>query len=126
MKKFKPKRTIVSIDLLSLDLLVQRGGDVNDCIKEYCRLNKLDIWTTEPSRSRRGNFIYHTDMSNGAIWLHEESSFGVVTHEVFHAAHHLLKKYGFQLGDESEEMYAYFMQYVVNEIMLKLYGWKRP
>jgi len=120
----KPRTATISVDIYSLDIFVQRGGLVNDCIKQYAKLIKVPAWQVEESDTRQGMFINCDPHKCSAIWLSDKASFGSVTHEVFHLAHHVLAKYGFTLTESSEEAYAYFIQYVTNEIMAKLFGWK--
>jgi hypothetical protein len=41
---------------------------------------------------------------------------GTIAHEVFHAVQFLMDKIGCNLAHESEEPYAYLIQYVTNKI----------
>ena len=50
-------------------------------------------------------------LRKGGLWSH-----GVISHEVFHAVDMLLTKIGMTLTNESDEAYAYLIQYLTNEI----------
>ncbi len=120
----KPIIKTISVDLYHLDIVVQRYGSVNSFIKVFAQKADVEPWSVPESRSRGAMFITHEDTNVAGIWLSDKASFGTVAHEVFHLAHHTLAKYGFKLDYSSEEAYAYLIQYVVNEIMAKLFKWK--
>ena len=42
---------------------------------------------------------------------------GLVAHESYHAAYSILSRLGIQPGYETEEVYAYLVQYIVTEIL---------
>jgi len=42
---------------------------------------------------------------------------GLVSHESYHAAYSILSRIGIQPGYETEEVYAYLVQYIVTEIL---------
>lgn len=46
---------------------------------------------------------------------------GVLTHEVTHATHYLLRERRIPLTEDSEEIYTYLNEYLVKEILYKLY-----
>jgi len=59
--------------------------------------------------------------SNGSviIVLHEDhiNDIGIIVHEAFHATEFILEYAHIKHSDETSEVYAYLLQYIVNEIM---------
>lgn len=52
----------------------------------------------------------------GVIWLHPKAGNPQLWHECFHAAHRLLNDRGIWLTDSSEEVYAYFQEWLIKEL----------
>lgn len=50
------------------------------------------------------------------IWLPENTDPGVFTHEVSHVTHHIFKAKGIELCDESDEAFAYLLEYIWREL----------
>lgn len=53
------------------------------------------------------------------VWLSPKANIGVLVHEIFHAACHILGDAGVHLVPDTEETYAYFIQYLYDK--LKVY-----
>lgn len=47
------------------------------------------------------------------------TDYGVLQHEIFHAVDQILKYIGITLSDDSDEAYAYLIEYVTREIYKK-------
>jgi hypothetical protein len=52
----------------------------------------------------------------GIFRFKNKPAVGVIVHECFHACYKLMDRIGQQLSDESEESYAYLMQYIFEQI----------
>ena len=52
------------------------------------------------------------------IWLRHKN-IADLAHEVFHVVHWIMKYKGIYLSDDSEEAYAYLLEYLMEEIMEK-------
>lgn len=51
------------------------------------------------------------------IWLPERAGAGIVSHEAFHATRYILECKGLgELSDETEEAYAYLLDWIVRQI----------
>ena len=62
-------------------------------------------------------FLYKPeDPGYYAIALTEDASHGVIAHECFHAVCGILKTAGSNLSYDSEEPYAYFLTWLVDEV----------
>lgn len=63
--------------------------------------------------------LAHTiKMPNNAVLIHfvKEPTQGVIAHEAFHAAWMILATMGVSPSVDSEEVYAYLIEYLVNQI----------
>lgn len=120
----KAKSCIIYEPLFNVDVYVQRGGKINDCIKRYAKKLKVEAWTVEDNDSRMGHFTNIIGHKSGCIWLNEKAGLGTVAHECFHAVCEILKRSGLKLNAHTEEIYAYYLQFLINTILKKLYGWK--
>lgn len=64
---------------------------------------------------------YTIRFPNGSviIVLHEDyiNDIGIIVHEAFHATEFILEYAHIKHSDETSEVYAYLLQYIVNEIM---------
>ncbi|MFA6315528.1 MAG: hypothetical protein WC648_04140 [Candidatus Paceibacterota bacterium] len=45
------------------------------------------------------------------------TKFSVVVHEIFHYVHEVMNHIGLKLNDETEEAYAYFLEYIYKKIL---------
>lgn len=64
--------------------------------------------------------IFLTNTSDGDLVIAIDIkylSIEVIAHEAFHAASHILRFVGIELVPESEEVYAYLLQFIVEEIV---------
>lgn len=56
------------------------------------------------------------DGGGSVIWLHPEAKLGTLVHEIVHASHHLLKCREVPLSEDTEEVYAYLQQFLVETL----------
>lgn len=49
---------------------------------------------------------------------------GILSHEIFHCAFAILTKVGINLNRETEESYAYLIQFITQEIYKNILKWK--
>lgn len=50
------------------------------------------------------------------VWLNADSGVSQLAHECFHVAHSILQDRGMKLSDDSEEAYAYLIQFLFNKM----------
>lgn len=120
----KAKSTVIHEPLFNVDIFVQRGGNINDCIKKYAVKLDREPWTVEENAARMGHFTCLIGHKSGCIWLNEKAGLGSVAHEAFHATCEILRRSGMKLNVHTEETYAYYLQFLINQILRRLYGWK--
>ena len=117
------KNFIVSWKIYPFDVMVSVKERQEDIVKRIERTGyKLDadekekLWMTGQGRTvmlRGGQTILRLDTLKH----------GVISHEVFHAVDFLMNKVGIKLTEESDEAYAYAIEYLTNEIYKNL---KKP
>lgn len=126
MKKEKINYFIVEIELYSTDLLVV-VGDIDGAIKwlENKNVSEDDIEFIKSS-CETGSQGTTGLLSNNALFirlLHSPTTpeyKGILVHEVFHVTSILLRSRGMSLVKESEEAYAYLLEFIYRKIVEKV------
>ena len=72
--------------------------------------------TLQSSHRPRRQFIYFAKRPN----VSKGETANVVSHELLHAAIHILKGSGIKLNDGSEETYTYLLGYLIEQFWLKV------
>lgn len=109
---------VIPIDVYGHDIVVSIGQtdeDLYEEIKERVSdkdflkyiTNQKSIATTHKTRTGLIIIRFKDDINDP----------GIVAHEAFHAVVYLFKKIGIQFCYESEEAYAYALEYLTNEIL---------
>lgn len=96
-------------------------GSAEECVP---KINKKFGLTLDVS-DFEGDSGQHIEVGNEddkvvdsfVIWLENAKDLAVISHEVFHAAHRIMKYVGIKLSDDSEEAYAYFIESIVRQIV---------
>lgn len=113
MEKFQ----IIKLTLFPYDILVARKVSVDE-IKKY--LLKFGVELPEDIEDNlRGSSLAHTaKMPNKAILMYfpDKINNGLIAHETFHAVWMVLAIMGVEPSVESEEVYAYMIEYIINQI----------
>ena len=113
---------IIPVDVFSTDVIVsinQSDDQLYDCVcHRFTReqFNEVyDDWTQD------ARVVTHSD---GFVIIRfrnkikkEPDMLGLVAHESYHAAYSLLHRIGIQPSFETEEVYAYLIQFLVREIL---------
>lgn len=126
MKAKQVRRAFIREPIFQAEFVVQKGGSLVGFIEWYEKKVKVDnSFIAESNPFVKGKFFCHTGSGHaGAIWIHDRAGLGIITHECFHAVFNLLKQRGLEIDYSSEETFAYYQQFLVNEICKKLMGWK--
>lgn len=84
----------------------------------FCIHEKYDKVIDTSIFESPGYTVRFTDGSI-AIFLQKEyiNNIGIIVHEAFHATEFILDFVGIKHSDETSEVYAYLLQYIVNEII---------
>lgn len=119
------KTLIVTDPLFSIDFMVVMGGTREDALKKFNKRTGEQLPEVEHNERQRG-WVYTYNRSGAPIliWLHASAWAGIVAHEVFHAVYAALSNRAVPLSNDTEEVYAYYIQWLFNEIAPKLPGWR--
>jgi hypothetical protein len=98
---------VVSIGQTDKDLYEQIKENISEKDFKKHMANQKAIATTHKMRSGCILIRFKDDIDNP----------GIVAHEAFHAIVFLFKKIGIQYCYESEEAYAYTLEYLTNQIL---------
>ena len=115
MKKYQ----IIKLDLFPYDIMIAYDVLVDD-IKS--RLNeKYDIKIDDDGEKLlRGSRLAHTlKLRNNAVLIYfpAKPTNGIIAHEVFHAVWMILATMGVAPSVDSEEVYAYMLEYIISKIV---------
>jgi hypothetical protein len=109
---------VIPIDVFGHDIVVSIGQtdeDLYEEIKENISKKKFDKKMTN-QKSIATTFKLKT----GCILIRFKDDIdnpGIVAHEAFHAIVYLFEKIGIEYAYESEEAYAYTLEYLTNQIL---------
>ena len=109
---------VIPIDVFGHDVVVSIGQsdeDLYEEIKENISKKKFDKKMTN-QKSIATTFKLKT----GCILIRFKDDIdnpGIVAHEAFHAIVYLFEKIGIEYAYESEEAYAYTLEYLTNQIL---------
>lgn len=115
---------IVSLKVYPFDIFVWFGYDIERMgkkLKKYVSHTEVDEFTAQSfNRGKTCQF----SSGQTVIWLPNSpqsvDELSVLNHEIFHAVTLILNKVGIRLSEDSEEAYAYLIQYVSKQIYLHL------
>jgi hypothetical protein len=113
---------VISIDVFNTDVLVsinQSDDKLYDAVcNKFTRAQfdqAFDDWKSDARTvTHRDGFVivrFRNKIGRDAKMI------GLVAHEAYHAAYSILSRIGVQPGYETEEVYAYLVQYIVTEIL---------
>ena len=109
---------VIPIDVYGHDIVVSIGqsdDDLYEHIRENISKKKFDKKMTN-QKSIATTFKLKT----GCILIRFKDDIdnpGIVAHEAFHAIVYLFEKIGIEYAYESEEAYAYTLEYLTNQIL---------
>lgn len=94
------------------------GGTVHEAIKYYAKKHDLKEWNYVVGEDVIGHFAGHSEQRGGVIWFKDAvPGGGIVAHECVHATWWFITQHmSCKLEDNVEELFAYYVQYLVSEI----------
>jgi len=109
---------IIPLDIYGHDIVISIGQSDNDLYMEI----KENVSKKEFKKymSKQISIATTHKMSSGAILIRFKEDIddpGIVAHEAFHAVIFLLEKIGMKFSSDSEEAYAYLIEYLTNQIL---------
>ena len=113
---------IIPIEVFCTDVLVsinQSDDQLYDCLchrftREQFNL-AFDDWKSDARTVTHSDGFVIVRFRNKI--KKDAESIGLVAHEAYHASYSVLNRIGIQLGFETEEVYAYLIQFLVKKII---------
>lgn len=109
---------VIPIDVYGHDIVVSIGQTDNDLyehIKENISEKRFD-----KIMGNQKSIATTFKLKTGCILIRFKNNIdnpGIVAHEAFHAIVYLFEKIGIEYSYESEEAYAYALEYLTNQIL---------
>lgn len=116
LKKAKYKIKNIYCELFHTNIWVSYGTPKDYFIKQVKHELNTDI-TLLPNNNGKYFQFRKGDIAVNWIWSKDKNPI-VLAHEVFHAAHYILQGKGFRLTDDSEEAYAYFIEFIMRKTLM--------
>jgi hypothetical protein len=131
MRKNKSINFVIDYAVYPFELMVSFGEDIEIFKKRLRAKLPEDIRHEIDSEFGVDLCSGRTVMFSGgmtAMWFREyplkASQYALIAHEVFHAVDFLFQRINIKLSDDSNEAYAYLIQYITEQIYRKLWGKK--
>lgn len=124
-KKEKLKVRCTHIGVWNADVCLAVGS--HELLADWVKKNVLDWRKKEllehmeddknnPKHNNLGR-TYFLSGGGSLIWL-KESNESIFVHELVHASHHLLQDKATPLSDDTEEVYAYLLEYLYSQLKI--------
>lgn len=101
-------------------LVISDWCDFLEGAHEFLPLDKLQALTKMVEKHGEDPHCLATQFpfpgGGSIIWLHHESQLSTLVHEIVHAAHHLLEKRDTPLSSDTEETYAYLIEFLFKSL----------
>lgn len=93
------------------------GGDYQFALDEYQKKIRSEKYEDEVGLGTQARFHAHAGKKTGLIWFkHDKPSIGVIAHECFHAVSYMLEMSGFKMTIDSDEAYAYGLEFLCEHV----------
>jgi len=96
---------------------VRIGGTVEEAKKAFDRLVGPSDVKNALTDSTWATFFWAHGKKSHLLWFADNPTCGLLAHEALHAAYHVLREAGVgPLNDDTEEVYTYLVQWIVDGI----------
>lgn len=94
------------------------GKSANFAINDFAKKTKVPGWEVEDNDRRYGHFAVYRPQKEGCIWFQKPFVYspGVIAHECFHAVSYLMERLDVKQLEETEELFAYYLEFLVNKV----------
>lgn len=121
------KGIVIENPIYPKTVVVFRGDSIKKCLKYFKSVLNPDLWIKHENK-----FINAFDKTykglcfvipEGDVFIHllESAGTGTIVHEAFHAVEFQFDDYGISWGEPPNEPYAYYLAFLVKEIVNNLY-----
>jgi hypothetical protein len=118
--KLKPRSTIINLSVYPFDLLVsfnEKDDEVFNKLNELgANVEMSDIETKTTQAGKSILFSTNHSLIRIPIFTGTPNDYGVLAHEIFHIAEFVLNRVGITHSSDSNESFAYLIQYITKEI----------
>jgi hypothetical protein len=117
MKKNKSFQ-IIKLNLFPYDIMVATAVSVEKITKHLKQTYNVTLSEEDIAHLNSSGIGHTTKLENRAVLIYfiDKPSPGLIAHEAFHAVWMILATMGVEPSVESEEVYAYMLEYIVNSI----------
>lgn len=115
----KPSNFVIKDKTFGFNWDIYIGGELNTAVKVFCKKLKITPW--EKTTNPMGHFFAYEPIKVGGLWFRNDPHAypGVLAHECCHAAKYVMDCMTTSLAEPTEEFYAYYVQFLVESILLK-------
>lgn len=105
-------------EMFQANIYVSYGVSKDDFIKQIKKYLGLDY---DKDKLRNGKMaVFFNDKGEEIVWIWTESKqVDILAHEASHATNYILSRAGIKLSDDSDEAFAYYIQYIINKVIDK-------
>jgi hypothetical protein len=121
MKKQKAKIAYFTIPPFFWDVMVQRGGTLQECEKKFFKRCGVDAELTPEENKVDGRVFWLENRAECCVWLRAGAGTRILTHEVFHIVAWLMRGIQCPMGKDSEELAAYLSGFISGEIVKRVF-----
>ena len=122
--KVRPRSFVIQDPVFRTSHLIGCGLSLPIVIRKFEKLSKLVIpkENYEPGTSNARMIARCGSGGSGLIWFREACpSASIIAHEAFHLAYFVLSERDTPLCEATEEVYAYFQQFIITQIVNKVW-----
>lgn len=124
MKKNAVKSFRLDNLVWQFSIFVRVGGTKEQAHDWFCKKFEIEEagWLDSEQSATNARCFFNGDKTDHLIWFNAVPGASVLAHEALHSAHHVLTRKGLgKLSDETEEAYAYLIQWIVRQIAEKVW-----
>jgi len=110
----------IEVPIYNSTILVVVGEDYDEFMA-FLKAHKLR-WASKYELGSKADAVTNNTKCGIIIRFKDNPTAGTIAHEAFHAAFMSLHDAGLAVTDDSQEAYAYLIDYIVSQIHKNLYG----
>lgn len=117
-KRIKPKRAWFYDEIYSFSWFIQLKGSQQSALDWYADSIKVERYAPKDSNEPNGHFSAYRPYKAGVIWFKDIKFLkSQLSHEAFHGVMYVFERLDMKgPTEESEEVFAYYLQWLVNKI----------
>lgn len=119
----KPKTIVVHENLFDIDFVLTfcEWKDLKERVGEFAEEpHKSILLRNIQEHGNKATALatqYPLEGGGSLIWISPRADTGTIVHELVHASHHALQARDTKLSEDTEEIYAYFLEFLYREFI---------